>query len=248
MSLITQLQRLEPGADILLFELDGSDYGADVLRFHGHSIPHTSDELIAAGAAADQLPAKPIYWQGEEYSAWPVQLDGVEANSDGTAVRPTFAAGNINGRITALCLAFEDLLEFKLTMRHTLGQYLDAENFPAGNPEADPTQESIEVWYIDQKTNEDGESITWELASPGDVGGESIGRQMTTLCHWCLTGGYRGPNCGYTGPYVDKDGQPTDNPELDVCDATLTRGCTRFGAGNEVPFGGSPAVSLIARS
>ncbi|AHG39728.1 tail protein [Pseudomonas syringae CC1557] len=146
MSLITQLQRLEPGADILLFELDGSDYGADVLRFHGHAIPHTSDELTAAGADVDQLPAKPIYWQGEEYSAWPVQLDGVEANSDGTAVRPTFAAGNVNGRITALCLAFEDLLEFKLTMRHTLGQYLDAENFPAGNPDADPTQESIEVW------------------------------------------------------------------------------------------------------
>lgn len=249
MSLITQLQKLEPGADILLFELDGSDYGADVLRFHGHAIPHTSDELTAAGADADQLPAKPIYWQGEEYSAWPVQLEGVEANSDGTAVRPTFAAGNVSGRITALCLAFEDLLEFKLTMRHTLGQYLDAENFPAGNPDADPTQESIEVWYLDQKTNEDGEMVSWELASPGDVGGESIGRQMTTLCHWCLTGGYRGPNCGYTGPYVDKDGQPTDNPELDVCDATLTRGCTpRFGAGNEVPFGGFPAVSLIARS
>jgi hypothetical protein len=28
--------------------------------------------------------------------------------------------------VTALCLAFEDLLEFKLTMRHTLGSYLDA--------------------------------------------------------------------------------------------------------------------------
>lgn len=249
MSLITQLQRLEPGADILLFELDGSDYGADVLRFHGHAIPHTSDELTAAGADVDQLPAKPIYWQGEEYSAWPVQLDGVEANSDGTAVRPTFAAGNVSGRITALCLAFEDLLEFKLTMRHTLGQYLDAENFPAGNPDADPTQESIEVWYLDQKTNEDGETVTWELASPGDVGGESIGRQMTTLCHWCMTGGYRGPNCGYTGPYVDKDGLPTDDPELDTCNGLLTTGCVaRFGASNELPFGGFPAVSLIARS
>lgn len=249
MPLISDIQALEPGSEVLLFELDGSEYGADVLRFHGHAIPHTSAELIAAGIDADQLPAKPVFWQGEEYSAWPVQLEGIEANGDGTAVRPKFSAGNVNGRITALCLAFEDLLEFKLTMRHTLGQYLDAENFPNGNPDADPTQESIEVWYIDQKTNEDGESVTWELASPGDVGGESIGRQMTTLCHWCLTGGYRGPNCGYTGPYVDKDGLPTDDPEKDVCDATLTRGCEpRFGSGNELPFGGFPAVSLIARS
>lgn len=249
MSLISQLQKLEPGAEILLFELDGTEFGADTLRFHGHAIPHSSEELIAAGAEVDQLPAKPIYWQGAEYSAWPVQLEGIEANSDGTAVRPTFTAGNVSGRITALCLAFQDLLDFKLTMRHTLGQYLDAENFPNGNPDADPTQETIEVWYIDQKTSEDGENVSWELASPGDVGGESVGRQMTTLCHWCLTGGYRGPNCGYTGSYVDKDGLPTDDPEKDECDATRTRGCEpRFGSGNELPFGGFPAVSLIARS
>ncbi|MBP0943082.1 phage minor tail protein L [Pseudomonas alliivorans] len=249
MSLIADIQLLEPGSEVMLFELDGADYGADVLRFHGHAIPHGSDELIAAGLDADQLPAKSIWWQGNEYSAWPIQIEGIEANGDGTAVRPTFIVGNVNGRITALCLAFEDLLEFKLTMHHTLGRYLDGANFSNGNPDADSTQESIEVWYLDQKTNEDGETVSWELASPGDVGGESIGRQMTTLCHWCLTGGYRGPDCGYTGGYVDKDGVPTDNPELDVCDATLGRGCIpRFGENNELPFGGFPAVSLIARS
>lgn len=108
-----------------------------------------------------------------------------------TAAWLVLSVGNVNGRITALCLAFDDLLEFKLTMRHTLGTYLDAENFANGNQQADPTQETIEVWYIDQKTNEDGETVTWELASPGDVGGESIGRQATTLCRWCLTGGYK---------------------------------------------------------
>lgn len=249
MPLIADIQALEPGSEVILFELDGSDYGADVLRFHGHAIPHTPAELIAAGLNADQIPAKAIWWQGNEYSAWPIQLDGIEANGDGTAVRPVFSAGNVTGRITALCLAFEDLLEFKLTMRHTLGQYLDAQNFPGGNLDADPSQETIEVWYLDQKTNEDGENVSWELASPGDVGGESIGRQMTTLCHWCLTGGYRGPNCGYTGPYIDKEGQPTDNPELDTCNGLLTTGCiARFGEGNEIPFGGFPAVSLIARS
>lgn len=249
MPLINDIQTLEPGSEVVLFELDGSEFGADILRFHGHAIPHTPQELLAAGLDADQLPAKTIWWQGEEYSAWPVQMEGIEANGDGTAVRPQFSAGNVDGRITALCLAFEDLLEFKLTLRHTLGRYLDATNFPAGNPEADPTQESIEVWYIDQKMSEDGEVVAWELASPGDVGGESIGRQMTTLCHWCFTGGYRGPNCGYTGPYVDKDGNPTDDPEKDECDATLGRGCMpRFGEGNELPFGGFPAVSLIARS
>jgi len=248
MKMITDIQQLEPGSEIILFEIDGSDYGADVLRFHGHAITHTAVELAAAGVDVDQMPAKSIWWQGNEYTAWPVQVDGIGANSDGTAMRPKFSAGNVNGRITALCLAFEDLLEFKMTLHHTLGRYLDAQNFPQGNSDADPTQEAIEIWYIDQKTNEDGESVSWELASPGDVGNESIGRQMTTLCHWCMTGGYRGADCGYTGANRDKDGNLTDDPELDVCDATLARGCEpRFGVGNELPFGGYPAVSLIAR-
>lgn len=55
MPLISDIQVLEPGSEVLLFELDGTEYGADVLRFHGHAIPHTAGELIAAGADADQL-------------------------------------------------------------------------------------------------------------------------------------------------------------------------------------------------
>ncbi len=249
MSLISDIQTLEPGSEVLLFELDGSDYGADILRFHGHAIPHTPEDLLAAGVNADQLPAKSIWWQGNEYAAWPMQIDGIEANSDGTAVRPTLTVGNVNGRITALCLAFDSLLEFQLTMHLTLAQYLDAANFPEGNPEADPGEEALEVWYVDQKISENGTTVAWELASPGDVGGETIGRQMTTLCHWAMTNGYRGPNCGYTGPYRDKDGNLTDNPVLDECDGCMGTGCVpRFGVGNPPPYGGFPAVSLIARS
>lgn len=89
MPLIAEIQALEPGSEALLFELDGSDYGADILRFHGHAIPHTAAELIAVGLEADQLPAKSIWWQGNEYGAWPMQIDGIEANGDGAAVRPT---------------------------------------------------------------------------------------------------------------------------------------------------------------
>lgn len=249
MSLIRDIQLLEPGSEVLLFELDGSDWGADVLRFHGHAIPHSPEELEAGGADADQLPAKSIWWQGEEYGAWPMQIEGISANSDGTAVRPNLSVGNVNGRITALCLAFDDLLEFKLTIRHTLKRYLDAANFPQGNPEADPAEESIEVWFLDQKVSENGTGVAWELASPGDVGGETIGRQMTQLCHWAMTNGYRGPDCGYTGPYVDFDGKPTGDPEKDQCNGCLDSGCVvRFGQGNPNSFGGFPAVSLIARS
>ena len=167
MSLILQLQKLEPGAEIMLFEL-----GRQRVRRRRAALPRPCYPAYpagagAAGANADQLPAKSIWWQGEEYAAWPVQISGLEATGDGTAVRPTFSAGNVSGRITALCIAFDDLANFQLTIRETLAEFLDAENFPAGNPDADPTQESISIWYFDQKTGEDDQVVEWELASPG---------------------------------------------------------------------------------
>ncbi len=219
MALITDIQKLEPGGEIRLFEIDGTEYGADYLRFHGHAIPHTAEELLAYEGSEEDLPAKSIIWQGQEYAAWPVQIEGISSSSDGTASRPTFAAGNVNGRITALCLAFEDMLKFKLTVRETLAQYLDAANFPEGNPTADPTQEALEIWYIDQKTSEDGEAVVWELSSPGEIDNHGLpGRQMTTFCHWAMTNGYRGPDCGYTGAAMfDDEDNPTDDPALDQC-------------------------------
>ncbi|MFO6263368.1 phage minor tail protein L, partial [Pseudomonas aeruginosa] len=42
---------------------------------------------------------------------------------------------------------------------------------------------------------------------------------------------------------------PTDDPARDECDGCLGTGCIpRFGEGNQLPFGGFPAVSIIARS
>lgn len=250
MALITDIQKLEPGAEVRLFEIDGSDYGADYLRFHGHAIAHTPAELEAAATADEELPAKSIWWQGHEYAAWPVQIEGIGATSDGTATRPTFVAGNVSGRVTALCLAFDDLLKFKLTVRETLAQYLDEQNFPEGNPTADPTQEALEIWYIDQKTSEDGEQVRWELSSPGEIDNHGLpGRQMTTFCHWAMTQGYRGPDCNYTGaPMFDDEDNPTDDPAKDQCKGTLTSCRLRFGEHNELSHGGFPAVSLIARS
>ena len=250
MALITDIQKLEPGGEIRLFEIDGTEYGADYLRFHGHAIPHTSEELLAYEHSDEELPAKSIWWQGEEYAAWPVQIEGISSSSDGTASRPTFAAGNVNGRVTALCLAFEDLLKFKLTVRETLAKYLDAANFPEGNPTADPTQEALEIWYIDQKTSEDGEAVVWELSSPGEIDNHGLpGRQMTTLCHWAMTNGYRGPDCGYTGAAMfDDEDNPTDDPALDQCKGCLSSCKLRFGENEELGFGGFPAVSLVSRS
>ena len=50
MALITDIQKLEPGGEVRLYEIDGSEYGADILRFHGHAIPHPPEELATAAA------------------------------------------------------------------------------------------------------------------------------------------------------------------------------------------------------
>ncbi|MBF4390531.1 phage minor tail protein L, partial [Vibrio anguillarum] len=48
MSLSNDIQTLEPGSEIILFEVDGTDFDADILRFQSHLEPYTEQEIQAA--------------------------------------------------------------------------------------------------------------------------------------------------------------------------------------------------------
>ncbi len=249
MSLNSDYQKLEPGNTVRLFEVDGTAFGvSDVLRFHAYTLPHTPEEIEAAGGDESKLPAKAIWWQGEKYSAWPCQIEGIELSTDGTDAQPKLTVANLDGSITALCLAYDDLLQAKVMIHDTLAQYLDAANFPAGNPSADPTQEKLQVWYIDSKSSENNRSVEFTLSSPMDLQGLMIPtRQLHSLCTWCIRGKYRsGDGCDYAGTrYFDDKNNPVGDPSLDKCSGTL-RGCKlRFGEGEPLPFGGFPGTSLI---
>lgn len=133
---------MEPGNTVRLFEVDGSAFGLDeVLRFHAYNLSHTPEEITAAGGDDAKLAAKSIWWQGKEYGAWPCQIEGLEMATSGSTAQPTLTLANLNGSITALCLRFEDMAQAKVTIHDTLAYYLDANNFPEGNPTADPEQE-----------------------------------------------------------------------------------------------------------
>lgn len=70
-------QKLEPGNEIRLFEIDATVCGCpDKMYFHEHLIPYTEEELISAGFEADKLRSKSIWWQGEEYKPWPCHYEG----------------------------------------------------------------------------------------------------------------------------------------------------------------------------
>ena len=100
MSLNNDYQKLEPGNEIRLFEVDGTSFGVGaVLRFHSHNIAHTPAEITAAGGDESTLPAKSIWWQGNEYKAWPCQINGLEKSTTGSGATPKLTVANLDGSI-----------------------------------------------------------------------------------------------------------------------------------------------------
>jgi lambda family phage minor tail protein L len=233
-TLFGDVQLLEPGALIELFEFDATGIGGGFLRFHGYGRDVASVNIT---------------WNGVVYSPWPIEAQGFARTSDQQPV-PTIAVGNLDGSITSLCLSFDDLVGAKLTRLRTLGQYLDAVNFTGGvNPTADPTQAMpSEIWYIERKSVETAQSVVFELSSPLNFQGRQLpGRQViANLCLWLTIGGYRGPYCSYAGGAVAlADDTPTAILANDKCGGRISSCKLRFGANNQLPFGGCPGAGLV---
>ncbi len=231
MTLTSDIQSLEPGKRIVLYELDATSIGADKLFFHSH------------------LQTGPIVWQGEAYDPWPIEASGFERTSD-QPPSPTIRVSNVDGTITALCLAFDDLVGASITRRITLSQYLDAVNFPGGvNPTADPDEHfPDERWFIERKSAETKDLVEFELVTAINFSNRQLpGRQIIAgTCAWIVRGGYRGPYCGYNGPPVaDINDNPTTDPSLDVCGGRVHSCKMRFGENEELPYGGFPAAGLV---
>lgn len=231
MSINADIQTLEPGSMVTLYELDATPIGGELYRFH-----------------ADTLSA-PIWWQGNEYSPWPIEADGFEMTGQGQQPSPTLSVGNVDGFITALVIYFDDLVGAKLTRHRTLTRYLDAVNFPDGNPEADSDEEfPPDIWYVERKVSEDNVSVQFEMASALDFNNVQLprGQIVANVCRWLSIGGYRGPYCGYNGPPVANEFDViTSDAARDKCGGRLTSCKLRFGANNPLPYGSFPAAGLI---
>lgn len=250
MNINNDVQKLEPGNKVRLISVDGTAFGADILRFHANSILHTPEEIAAADGDESKLPPRAIWFDGEEYAAFPFSIEGIEAASNGPAAKPTLRVANIDGVITALCLHFDDMLQAKATVIDTLTKYLDPRNFPDGNPTADPTQCFKQVFFIDSKNSEDNETVEFTLSSPMDLQGLVIPtRQITAICTWACRNQYRtGNGCSYNGSRMfDLKGNPVSDPAQDKCSGLLTDCKARFGADEQLDFGGFPGASLIRR-
>lgn len=237
------IQSLEPGSKVKLIEVDCTEFGGDILRFHNYQVPHTEEELIEyQRQGVDVIAPKPIMWKGQRYDCWPYKMDGVEMDGTGSSPTPNLQVANIDGSVSNLCLLLQNLFLAKVTETTTFEQYLD------GGSDPDPEMCFTQTWYISKKIGENEQFVSFEMSSPADLTGQKLPRrQVYSMCHWALNGGYRGPDCGYTGSvfFTDK-GEPTDNPALDSCGGLCSDCKLRFGADNQLPFGGFIASSLIS--
>lgn len=224
-----EVQKLTPSNRIELFELDASVAGGGIERIHNY---------VNDGD---------IVWQGYVYAPTAFQAEGFAVSQD-SQTRPTFAMANPNGAVSALCMAFDDFIGAKLTRRRTLARFLDAANFPGGNPDADPSQRfPDEVWYVERKISETRHQVQFELSSVLDLSGRMLPRRQiqANKCAWLVIGGYRGPYCGYTGdPVAKSDDTPTADPALDKCGGRVSSCKLRFGETGVLPYGGFAAAGM----
>jgi hypothetical protein len=225
-----EIQKLEPSAIIELFVLDATSFGGDTYYFH---------------AGTNGL-RQTLTWQGQEYSPFPVQITGFEFSAGGQLPRPKMLVSNVTGIITALVLAYQDLLGAKVIRKRTMLKYLDAVNFPDSiNPTADPTAEfPDDVYYIDHKTGENKQVVEFDLSASFDVQGIKLPRRqiIQNLCPWK----YRSAECSYAGTnYFDKNDVAVGTLAQDVCGKRLSSCEARFGTSAELPFGGFVGAGLI---
>lgn len=228
MTVATEIQSLSPSALIELFQLDLSSLGDNVYFFH---------------AGTNGL-RQEVFFAGNSYVAFPIEATGFERNARDKPARPKITASNVTGVMSALVMFYDDIVGAQLIRIRTFARFLDAINFPSGNPNADPGEYVSDVWFVERKLNEDKQVVSWELASALDLSGVYLPRRQTiqNLCSWQ----YRGEGCGYAGGAVANEfDQATADFAQDKCGKRLSSCKLRFGQFAALPFGGFPAAGLM---
>ena len=238
------LQSLFPGEIITLVEVDGTKFGAQIYRFHAENIAYTPEELMQARETGI-LPPKDIKFRGEVYGARPFGITGIGFTSNGKAEKPQLALSNLDSRVSALIRSYNGMMQAKVTIWVTSADLSDEE----GNVEDGAYRKF--VYYIERPNFVNQTVARFELTSPYDMDGIMIPPRLTqSVCYWAQRGWYRsGKGCGYNGSAMfDKDNNPVTDPSKDYCAGTVTACKLRFGAQNELDFGGCAVASLLRKN
>lgn len=197
-------------------------------------------------------PPGAVYWGGIQYLPMPIMTSGFEMSVRGALPTPRIKlANNIVGNIVASLIdAFDDVVGAKIYRYRTFVKHLDTGLEPDKDKHFKP-----DVYVVNRKVAQNKLFVEWELSTAIDQQGSQLpGRTLLRdYCPWQYrvwsdTLGdfdYTNVDCPHTGAFsVDINDNLVEDPHLDVCSKHL-RGCiTRFGNGNELPYGGFPGVSL----
>ena len=237
-----ELSELAPTAIIDLYELEtfAALHGADAIyRFH-------------AGLTL-KTPNTGVTWNGNQYTRYPIEVEGFEYLGNGQLPRPKVRVSNLFSLLSLIMIEINatssgnDLCGAKLTRIRTMARYLDAVNFPGNtNPYGtpDPTAEAPrEIFYVDRKVTENRDVVEFELVSAFDLAGVRAPKRqcIANICQWQ----YRSTECGYTGSnYFDVNDNPVATLAEDVCGKRLGSCELRFdpNADAGVPFGSFPSI------
>jgi len=243
MGIQSDVQKLIVNGRITLFEIDLTNYGGEVYRVHGHLGFYDQIE-DATNLKSD------IIWQGQVYTAMPINISGLERRTDGKASKPKLSVGNIFngvvGGMTAMALHYKQFAGSKIKIIDTLVKYLDAANFANGNPLA-ANECFVQNWKFQQMINETDVQLDFELSNPIDYDGLRLpSRDIDRICAWAKKGLYRGAECGYTGTayYTDKDESTLDQSK-DECAGWVSSCKLRFGENGVLRHGGFASSGLI---
>ena len=181
------LIELEPSAILELYELY-FDVEQEPYRFHSGT-----NNLL-----------KNIVWNGNEYSASAIEVEGFEANLMGRLPRPKVTVANVDYTISNILRDYSDFRNGKFIRIRLFLKHLDGINFDEGeNPFGTPDPLSYisqERYLISQKIIENKQIIQFELITPFDL--QSLETATRAIygryCYWQ----YRGAGCGYQGDLI----------------------------------------------
>ena len=273
MTISSDIQKLEAGSVVTVFQLDADAIGAGIHYFHSYDVGQVQaffggsslvldfkDNEYQSGEAEQEGPSLVLDFQGDHYQDEDVSA---EADVQQGIIRwqgeryfpwPMVAAGFEQGgsRNPTPSLRMGNVGGFITALCLQFDDLVGAKlirkrtllKYMDGQPDADPNEEfPLEIWFIEQKVSETSEAVEFELASAMDFQGVQLPRRQINPNNCPWR--YRGADCGYTGPPVaDEYDIITSDASRDKCGKRLQSCKLRFGEYGELPFGGFAASSL----
>lgn len=173
---VAEIQKLNPDAEIELFQLDCTIFGGEVYLFH--------NQRTQGGAA--------ILHDGLSYVALPLKAEGFALNGADRSPTPHITVSSANGLLSSLIAQYDDLVGATVRRFRTFRKFLD------DGTEPDPAARlSDDVYFVNRKIAQNKLSVEFELDSSLDVHGVQIPRRR--ILGRCQAEFKDGINCPYVG-------------------------------------------------